>query len=209
MFILLLVCVDSSLTIFSGYHLSPHWIRSSVREGHVPNFLSSILDKIVHMSGLVKWSIILTLKVSNRQLAQSAGDFWASQNWGNLRVWTSAKHYCCTCECNSFFLVQGPWFLPPHPSSFIPQTFIEHLLCSSWDTQVNKTDMVRICPGSIWWELRSSSFIYMFNKHSCSAWYLIVSVLGIGPTGLKKRDMAHASVQFIIWVGRDVKQRSS
>lgn len=57
MFILLLVCVDSSLTIFSGYHLSPHWIRSSVREGHVPNFLSSILDKIVHMSGLVKWSI--------------------------------------------------------------------------------------------------------------------------------------------------------
>lgn len=147
--------------------------------------------------------ISLPLKVSNRQLAQVLGTvgFLKIEDISEHEWITTAKHH--RCECNSFFLVQGPC-----PSSFLPQTFIEHLLCSSWGIQINKTDMVLIYSVLKWYELRDSSFIYLFNKHSCGAWYLTVLVLGVGHTGLNKTDVDSAFVHVIIWVGRDVRQQS-
>lgn len=70
--------------------------------------------------------------------------------------------------------------------------------------------MVRICLVLMWYELRNPSFVCLFYKHSCGAWYLTVLVFGVGPMGLNKRDVGYAFVHVRIWGGgRDVRQQSS
>lgn len=116
---------------------------------------------------------------------------------------TSIRHYCCTCEGNASPLVQVSLFLPPCPSSFIHHTFIEQLLCTSW---INRTGEVHIhLVGE--WRSCVQSFIGSINIHVAPD--IRVSALGIEDTGVNKREIASISVQGIIWVGRDVKQRTS